>query len=96
MIARSALDSFLEETALQSSLARYLTGLGQLDREGGSKAFEELVRTTLTAEIPEAIVDEIRSFAEPLLNSSPHGLAVRSSAVYEDSADASFAGVFES
>ncbi len=56
---------------------------------------EELRHTALHAPIPEALEAEVRA-ALTTLGPAPHGWAVRSSAVAEDRAIASYAGIYES
>src|SRR5262245_61793986 len=50
----------------------------------------------ITRSDDEALPSDVLPLIEALLSRAPLGLAVRSSAVYEDSPQASFAGVFES
>lgn len=91
VVTRAALASFLHETRLQARVSRWLASQPHDDA-----AFRRLSEEVLATPIPASLREEIARYAEPLLASADHGLAVRSSAVCEDSTRASFAGIFES
>ena len=96
VIACEALGRALESTGLRSRVERFLAGA--VDRSPGELAAEHagLAEALVAAGMPNELRDALESVVGPMLREAPHGLVVRSSAVYEDSADASFAGVFES
>ena len=50
----------------------------------------------LESPIPQPVIEAVAPVARALLDESPHGVAVRSSGVHEDSAKASFAGAYDS
>lgn len=91
VLGREALRRFLAANELEEPLAAYLQ---HTDRS--EAAFEPIAAAVARATVPAELRAEIRTVAEELLQVSPCGLAVRSSAVCEDSEHASFAGVFES
>lgn len=89
VVTRDVLAHFLEATGLMAAVKDYL----ETDWAHRGAQWQHMV---LVAPMPEAVRVEVESFAEKLLASAPVGLAVRSSGVHEDTATASFAGVFES
>jgi rifampicin phosphotransferase len=93
VISRDGLRRFLSANQLYEPIAAHLTDAGKSE---ANSVFEELVGMTGSAPVPSELETEIREVAAELLQSAPGGLAVRSSAVVEDSETASFAGVFES
>jgi len=95
VVTRHALTHFLEATGLMALVRDFLEKEWE-NRNDQWQHYERLRSTVLVAPIPESIRTEVNSFAEKLLASAPAGLAVRSSGVHEDTAEASFAGVFKS
>lgn len=61
-----------------------------------TEAHETFRRRLLDTPIPQPLIDAIAPLADAALGEAPCGLAVRSSSVHEDSATASFAGVYQS
>ena len=90
VITRDALRLFLEEQGLLESAERLVSASGI-----SAEDYKALCNAVMEAPIPSAVADTLLPLAQPLL-AGPNGLAVRSSAVSEDSAKASFAGVYES
>ncbi|MCY3792644.1 MAG: hypothetical protein OXH63_28005 [Gemmatimonadetes bacterium] len=95
VISRQALSLFLDRSGLLLEAQRLINGI-ELECTERAEAFEALCTEVMRAPIPEPIVEEVALITRPLLDETPYGLAVRSSGVYEDSARASFAGVYES
>ena len=95
VISRQALSLFLERSGLLVEAQRLIDG-SELEYTARAEAFEALCAEVMRAPIPEPVVEEVASITRPLLDETPYGLAVRSSGVHEDSARASFAGVYES
>ena len=90
VLSRAALVTFLEESALGPAVSDYLRA--EPSREGYTELCARLRKADLGAEL----VGEVDACSAELLTRSPYGIAVRSSALSEDSKVASFAGVFES
>jgi phosphohistidine swiveling domain-containing protein len=88
-----ALRLFLSTNELRESVEAYISNSDDIHM---AAAFDSIVAAVERAAMPEVLKEEIRDVAAKLLRQSPCGLAVRSSAVLEDSERASFAGVFES
>ncbi|MBN1979483.1 MAG: hypothetical protein JW918_18960 [Anaerolineae bacterium] len=95
VITRDALNLFLNETGLVTRVQAMLDG-GELDRRARQRAYENLCASVLDAAIPKNLAEAVSNLAEEFLRSAPAGLAVRSSGIQEDLAQASFAGVYES
>jgi len=91
VLGREALRRFLAANELEEPIAAYLQ-----NPDRSEAVFESIAAAVARATVPAELRAEIRTVAEELLQVSPCGLAVRSSAVCEDSERASFAGVFES
>jgi len=94
VVTRKELEFFLRETGLRKWVCELFKE--DSDRIAQQKLYEELCAAVLTAQIPEALNEEISRWAEQLIESAPAGLAVRSSGIHEDSERASFAGVYDS
>lgn len=93
VVNRDALRRFISANKLQGLIEEcFSSGHGSQM----AVAFESVVNAVHEAVVPEELRGEIREVVEGLLRESPYGLAIRSSAVLEDSQRASFAGVFES
>jgi pyruvate,water dikinase len=95
VVTPKALDFFLQQTGLRNQVYGLLEGR-ICARNVRRKIYEELFTSVLTKQIPKVLREEISKLAEELMVSAPAGLAVRSSGIQEDSAKASFAGVYES
>lgn len=89
VIDRRALALFLAENKLEEQLKSYLENIDE-------SSFQSIVSAVKCANIPSELRLEIQLAAEDLLKKAPYGLAIRSSAIFEDSEKASFAGVFDS
>ena len=96
VVTLDALTSFLGVSEIEGSLSAYLAVAAKSPSSESRQKFGALCEMVLAAPLPEELADAVAPFAADLLGATPAGLAVRSSAVCEDSADASFAGVFES
>ncbi len=97
VVTRSALRRVVQSRRVAPLLESYaraftVSGHGHVALE----AFAELGRALSPGELPADLREEVLEVGAELLATTPYGLAVRSSAVYEDSATASFAGVFAS
>ena len=95
VVTRQALRLFLEESGLLPQTQR-LVDDAELKGTFREDAYDALCAEVLRAPIPKPVIEAGDLIAQALLSGSSHGLAVRSSAVHEDSATASFAGVFKS
>jgi phosphohistidine swiveling domain-containing protein len=96
VISQSALAFFLAEARLLDHVQAYLSRATSCTRVERVCAFEDLRSALLKATVPQPLAKEVATWTADLLDGSPAGLAVRSSARYEDSEKASFAGIFES
>lgn len=96
VVTRKALSLFLAESGLLAHVRAYLADVHGRGRAERGQSFEELCQAVHSAPIPGILQRQIGRLAESLLGAAPNGLAVRSSAVHEDSQKASFAGVYES
>lgn len=95
VITRQALSRFLEQTGLLPRAQRLIDDNG-LDDTARATEHDALCEEVLKAPIPKPVIEAVTPIVRALLDDAPHGLAVRSSGVHEDSAKASFAGVYES
>lgn len=95
VVTRDALTHFLEANGLMAPVKDFLERDWE-NRNDQWQHYERLRAMVLAAPISEEVRAEVESYAEKRLASAPAGLAIRSSGVQEDSATASFAGIFES
>ena len=95
VVTRQALSLFLKQSDLLSQAQRLINDI-QLEGPARTDAYEALCAAVLRAPVPAPVVAAVTPIARALLDETSHGLAVRSSGVHEDSATASFAGVYES
>ena len=93
VIDRDALRQFISKNELLKSIEAHISNG---NRAKTANAFESIVAAVDLGVVPEELQVEIQEVAERMLRLSPYGLAIRSSAIFEDSERASFAGVFES
>ena len=93
-ISRKALRLFLEENRLAKRAQRLIDG--GLDETRRAAEYATLCDAILDAPIPRQVTAAAADCVRSLLHASPTGIAVRSSAVHEDSDRASFAGVYDS
>lgn len=96
VLESGALRAFLEENALWTRVVEYTNTFPNRAGAAAEAAHRELVDAVHAGTVPAPVAGELRHALEDLLSTATCGLAVRSSAVYEDSVAASFAGVFES
>ena len=94
-ITQQALILFLEQTDLLPKVQQLIDNY-ELDDKMRAADYEALRQEVLKTPIPQPVAKAVTPIAQILLGASSHGLAVRSSGVHEDSAKASFAGVYES
>jgi len=93
-ITREALNSFLLETDLFDTVRSYLSS--NANRDTRKRAYRDLCARVEEASLPERLERNVTEWSKRYLQRSPVGLAVRSSSIDEDAAEASFAGLFES
>ena len=95
-ITRQAFHLFLEQSDLLGSLQRLLKHPVDRPHTERTKAYHAFCQKLLATPIPQPLIDAVAPFADALFARARCGLAARSSSIYEDSATASFAGVYES
>ena len=95
VLERRALVDTVGAGTLLRPLELYLAAATRAEPPRMDAGYNEITEA-LHGPLPSTIRDEILTRSEQLLETAPCGVAVRSSAVYEDSSVASFAGVFES
>jgi pyruvate,water dikinase len=94
-LSTSAFSSFVDEAGLGQRIADVVGALAPDDVEAIGTASRTLGEEMRSAPLPDAVRDEVVSRYEELARAVDHDeppVAVRSSAVGEDSADATFAG----
>lgn len=96
VVNRQALRLFLEQADLLKPVQEFIDCSPDRSLAECSQAHEKLCCQVHAVSIPGSLIDAVDPLAQKLLAGSPHGLAVRSSGIYEDSATASFAGVYRS
>lgn len=96
VITRNALNLFLTRSDLLNHARRLTHCSTGLTHPGRVENYRVFRLKLLATSFPRHLIDAITPFAECLSANAPYGLAVRSSTIYEDSACASFAGVYES
>lgn len=96
VVTRNALNLFLQQTGLQPRVEAFVSQCLLAEKGDQAAEFAALCRQIGAAPIPEPLTAAVSEMAEPLLAQAPAGVAVRSSGVHEDSATASFAGIYES
>ena len=96
VVARSALSQTLGAANLLPRLEAYLHSFESASSTALTATYGTLCEALLEVGLPDEVLREVVATAASVLAKSTCGLAVRSSAIYEDSATASFAGVFES
>ncbi|MBN2005440.1 MAG: hypothetical protein JXA21_18930 [Anaerolineae bacterium] len=95
VVTRDVLTHFLEANALMSPVKDFLEKDWE-NRDDQWQHYERLRAMVLAAPISDEVRAEVEHFARKLFASATTGLAVRSSGIHEDTAVASFAGIFES
>ncbi len=96
VILTAALSEFLDVNGLKRVIRNYQRAFETETNKELTDRYFRLCRRVQDGVVPAAIGDEIQNMAERLLDDTPGGLAIRSSARVEDDRDASFARVFES
>ena len=94
VVTRAALRHFLAATGLEARVHALLTS--EDNRQTRTERFAQLEAEVLASVPPDDLATALSAPAATLLKQSPSGLAVRSSGVLEDSAKASFAGIYAS
>ena len=92
VVTRNALDLFLQHAGLKTLVQTFLSD----ENAGRAEAYNDICRQIRIAPVPEPLTEAVAKIAEPLLAETPGGVAVRSSGAHEDSATASFAGIYQS
>jgi pyruvate,water dikinase len=97
-ITTHAYERFLVETGLRDEINRLMQSADIEDAEGLFHLSTRIRQKIIHSEIPQTVVDAIRNAWSDLeaLAGAPLKVAVRSSALGEDSADSSFAGQYSS
>ena len=96
VVSHEALSAFLTVNDLEATIREYEGAFEKETNTALTDRYQRICRLVRGGAIPENIRIEVCRVAGELLNDAPGGLAVRSSALTEDSEKASFAGVFES
>ena len=96
VVTRQALSLFLEQSGLVEDLQPLLDRPAGLSHSERTEAHQAFCQKLLATPIPQPLIDAVAPFADVLFDRATCGLAARSSSIYEDSATASFAGVYES
>jgi rifampicin phosphotransferase len=95
VVTRQALTGFLEENGLMASVKECIEQDWK-NKSDEQQRYDRLCSTVLASPIPDTIKSDIEVFGKELFAVASAGLAVRSSSIHEDTAAASFAGVFKS
>ena len=96
VVSRNTLSLFLQHTGLKMLVEGFVSQCVLAENMDHAAEFDALCRQVLAAPIPDPITVAVAEMAKPLLAKAPAGVAVRSSGIHEDSATASFAGIYES
>ena len=96
VVPRAALRAVLDSAFGLETVETYLGVFEGLPARETDARHRDLANEMRALDWPKSVESELRAGFADLLMRAPHGLAVRSSATCEDSAQASFAGVFES
>jgi len=94
-VAADAYTRFVTEAGLAGRIDAALAGLEPSDSEGAAAASKAIAEELRSAPVPEEVRVEVASSYAALGDGDP-AVAVRSSAIGEDAADATFAGLQES
>jgi phosphoenolpyruvate synthase/pyruvate phosphate dikinase len=95
-VTRQALAVLLDETGLLKPVQALLNQAEESSYQERTKTYEAIGDRLSAVSIPPSLIEVFEPLAEALFAEAPYGLAVRSSGIYEDSAVANFAGVYES
>ncbi len=90
-----ALNLFVSFHNLKHKIEDHLA-VNYKDSKSISESYKSITELILSSDIPVGLRQEFEPVFEKMLADSTFGLAVRSSAVHEDSTETSFAGVFDS
>ena len=96
VVSHEALSAFLTVNDLEATIQEYEDVFEKEANEALMDRHERICQLVRGGAIPEQVRIDVYRVASELLNDTPGGLAVRSSALMEDSEEASFAGIFES
>lgn len=96
VVTRDALRLFLHHTGLKTPVEEFVSRCLLGENRDHAAEFEELCRQIEAAPISDPLTVAVAEMAASLLAGAPAGVAVRSSGIHEDSATASFAGIYES
>jgi phosphohistidine swiveling domain-containing protein len=96
VLSREALSAFLRVNDLESTIREYEGAFEEATNRVLADRYQRICQLVRGGAIPEDVRAQVYRVAGELLNDASGGLAVRSSALMEDSEKASFAGVFES
>jgi phosphoenolpyruvate synthase/pyruvate phosphate dikinase len=92
-LSTTAFDAFLEGSGLAHRTAAALAGVGAGDVEALARASHVIAEAMRSAPVPDAVREEVAAqYAALTEDGDPPPVAVRSSALGEDSAEATFAG----
>ncbi|UCH51872.1 MAG: PEP/pyruvate-binding domain-containing protein, partial [Chloroflexota bacterium] len=96
VVSRETLAAFVKESDLEETIRDYVRAFDTETNTVLTNQYKQICAKVHNATVSEPLQHEIILAADRLLRDAPGGLAVRSSAVMEDTRRASFAGVFES
>ena len=96
VVSRQALSAFLSLNDLEAPIREYEGAFEKGTNRALTDRYQQICQLVRGGAIPEDVRTQVYHVAGELLNDASGGLAVRSSALMEDSEKASFAGVFES
>ena len=96
ILTTAGLERFLLENGLKGRVIQHLKSAASFGDQDLQVRYADLCEEVRGAPLPTALDKELRFAIERLLSRSSVGLAIRSSAVSEDSCRASFAGIYTS
>lgn len=92
VVSSGAYFDFVNSTSVKEKILHELSGLNTENTADLKAASEHIKTAILTAELPQSLKDNIKSYYHELCGEFDKPVAVRSSATAEDLPDASFAG----
>ncbi len=92
IVTAKAYYDFVKNTSLKDKIMTELSGLDINESEKLQEAAKKIQTAIMSAEMPEALKEEIKNYYHQLCGEHDRRVAVRSSATAEDLPDASFAG----
>jgi hypothetical protein len=96
VVSREALSAFLAVNDLEATIREYEGDFERATNRDLTDRYQRICQLVRGGAVPEDVSSQICRVVGELLSDASGGLAVRSSALMEDSEKASFAGVFES